>query len=172
MAAARWTPCSPAIRAWPRSTRPATREFRADPRAMAALPVRDAPAGHALRTRFEGSGMQHAVEPAVPNWPITLDIRDVPFNTALRTLLRLAPGVAYRKEGDIYIVGMKQQPVEQTTASQEIQPPEEANATPEYQYEKLPLNFSSFQVMAYVLSGQQVPTEVDIQGGGGGGGYG
>src|SRR5207244_1940351 len=61
------------------------------------------------------------------------------------------------------------QPVEQTTASQEIQPPEEANAQPEYQYEKLPLNFSSFQVMAYVLSGQQVPTEVDIQGGGGGG---
>ena len=40
-----------------------------------------------------------AVEPAVPNYPITLDIRDVPFNTALRTLLRLAPGVAYRKEG-------------------------------------------------------------------------
>src|SRR5205823_12247718 len=68
-----------------------------------ALPIsislRDAPLRTALETLFQGTGLQHAVEPAVPNFPITLDVREVPFSTALRTLLRLAPGVTYRKEG-------------------------------------------------------------------------
>jgi uncharacterized membrane protein YgcG len=140
------------------------------------LSLRDVPLRTALETLFNGTGLQHAVEPTVHNFPITLDIRDVPFSTALRTLLRLAPGVTYRKEGDIYIVGMRQPQADQTAATQEIQPPEEANATPDLQYEKVPLNFTHYEVMAYVLGGQPIPTEVDLQGGSsggiGGGGYG
>src|SRR5439155_4147241 len=86
--------------------------------APAAAPItlhlRDTPLRSALETLFEGTGLQHAVEPAVPNYPITLDIRDVPFSSALRTLLRLAPGVTFRKEGEIYIVGMRQPTPEPT----------------------------------------------------------
>src|SRR5439155_26929438 len=92
------------------------------------LSLRDTPLRTALETLFTGTGLQHAVEPAVPNYPITLDIRDVPFSTALRTLLRLAPQVTYRKEGDIYVIGMRQPQVEQTTAEQEVQPPDQTNA--------------------------------------------
>src|SRR5947207_15448412 len=51
------------------------------------LSLRDTPLRTALQMLFEGSGLQHAVEPAVPNYPSTLDLRDVPFSTTLRTLL-------------------------------------------------------------------------------------
>src|SRR6266581_216347 len=91
------------------------------------LSLRDTPLRTALQMLFEGSGLQHAVEPAVPNYPVTLDIRDVPFSTALRTLLRLAPQVVYRKEGDIYIVGMRAPQVD-TTSVTDIQPPDQTNA--------------------------------------------
>ena len=91
--------------------------------AAAAKPAKgdhSVPAGraapHGIGDSVQGSGLQHAVEQAVPNYPITLDIRDVPFDTALRTLLRLAPQVTYRKEGDIFIIGMRQPQVD-TTAS-------------------------------------------------------
>src|SRR5690349_5708290 len=76
---------------------------RAEP-AGVTLSLRDVALRSALQTLFEGTGLQHAIEPAVPNYPITLDVRDLPFSTALRTLLRLAPQVVYRKEGDIYII--------------------------------------------------------------------
>src|SRR5438067_8128412 len=109
------------------------------------LSLRDVPLRTALETLFTGTGLQHAVEPAVPNYPITLDIRDVPFGTALRTLLRLAPGVTYRKEGDIYIVGMRPAQVEQPTAGQDITPPEQTNPVADYQYEKAPLNYTHYQ---------------------------
>src|SRR5947209_11190855 len=136
------------------------------------LSLRDVPLRTALQTLFEGSGLQHAVEPAVPNYPITLDVRDVPFSTALRTLLRLAPGVTYRKEGDIYIVGMRPAQVETQNTAQDIQPPDQTTTVAEYQYEKVPLNYTHYQVMGYVLSAQPIPTEDQVQSGGGGGGYG
>src|SRR5438093_4678272 len=119
---------------------------RAEP-AKVALSLRDVPLRDALRTLFEGSGMQHAVEPAVPNYPITLDIRDVPFNTALRTLLRLAPNVTYRKEGDVYIVGMRQPQVEQPTANEVNPQPEQTPGVPQLQWEKVPLSYTHSSVL-------------------------
>jgi hypothetical protein len=157
------------------------------PVAPVTLSLRDVPLRTALETLFTGTGLQHAIEPAVPNYPITLDVRDLPFSTALRTLMRLAPGVTYRKEGDIYIIGMRQPPIDPTAAAQDVQPLDAANAPPEYQYVKLPLNFSNYQVMASLLGGQPIPTEAQVSGGGssgigggiggasggyGGGGYG
>jgi hypothetical protein len=133
--------------------------------APVTLSLRDVPLRSALETLFTGTGLQHAIEPAVPNYPITLDVRDLPFGTALRTLMRLAPGVTYRKEGDIYIIGMREPQIDQTAAP-DIQPLDAANAPAEYQYEKLPLNFSNYQVMAYLLGGQPIPTEAQVSGGG------
>jgi hypothetical protein len=137
--------------------------------APVTLSLRDVPLRTALETLFNGTGLQHAIEPAVPNYPITLDIRNLPFGTTLRTLMRLAPGVTYHKEGDIYIVGMRAPAVDPTAVALDAPLPDEGTAPPEYQYEKLPLNFSSYQVMGSLLGGQQIPTEVEISGGGAGG---
>src|SRR5207247_1546120 len=139
------------------------------------LSLRDVPLRTALQTLFEGSGLQHAVEPAVPNYPLTLDVRDVPFSTALRILLRLAPQVTYRKEGDIYIIGMRPAQVDTQNTAQDIQPPDTTTTVAEYQYEKVPLNYTHYQVMGYVLSAQPIPPEDQAQSGGRsgeGGGYG
>jgi hypothetical protein len=86
--------------------------------------------------------------------------------------MRLAPGVTYRKEGDIYIIGMRPPQID-PTAWQDVQPLDQANALAEYQYEKLPINFENYQTLASLLGGQPIPTEVQVSGGGqGGGGYG
>src|SRR5262249_58186384 len=92
-------------------------------------------------------------------------VHDVPFATALRTLLRLAPGVTYRKEGDVYIIGMRPPQVDNTNNVTDIQAPDQTNTVAEYQYEKLPLNYTHYQVMGYVLGGQTIPTEADVTGG-------
>jgi hypothetical protein len=133
------------------------------------ISLRDAPLRTALQTLFEGSGLQHAVEPTVPNYPITLDIRDVPFQTALRTMLRLAPGITFRKEGDIYIIGMRQQTVPQETVGTDITQPDTTTAVAEAQSEKIPLNYTHYLIMGSVLGGVEIPTEDRVQGGGGGG---
>src|SRR5436190_9639307 len=114
--------------------------------APVTISLKDAPLRTALETLFQGTGLQHAVEPAVPNYPITLDIREVPFSTALRTVLRLAPQVTYRKEGDIYVIGMRPPQVDTTNAVQDIQPVDQTNTVAEYQYEKVPLNYTHYQV--------------------------
>jgi hypothetical protein len=157
---------------------PAAAPAAASQPAPITLSLRDLPLRTALEALFNGTGLQHAVEPAVPNYPITLDIRDVPFSTALRTLLRLSPGVTYRKERDIYVIGMRQPPAGQPTAQEAVQPPDQTSARPEYRYEKVPLNFTHYEVMGYILGGTSFPTENQISGGGGGigggigGGYG
>jgi hypothetical protein len=139
--------------------------------ANVTLSLRDAPLRTALQTLFEGSGLQYAVDPTVPNFPITLDIRDVPFNTALRTLLRLAPGITYSKEGEVYIIRPRPQQVPQETV-QDVTPPDQSQAVADAQSEKVPLNYTNYQVMGYILGGITIPTEDQVQSGGGGGGYG
>jgi hypothetical protein len=118
---------------------------------------------------FEGSGLQHAVEPAVPNYPITLDIRDIPLASALRTLLRLAPGVVYRKEGEIFIVGMRPPAAAPNQGYTEpAAPVEVAAGSGDEQWEKIPLHYLHPAIAAYVLNGRLVPNELELQTGLGG----
>jgi hypothetical protein len=143
-----------------------------------ALRLEGTPLRTALEMLFTGSGQQLAVEPAVPDYPITLNIHGVPFDTALRTLLRLAPGATYRKEGEIYIVGMRQPAPEPAGNGSEPEPPVETEpAVGGEQVVRIPINYIHPAILAYVLNGRLVPTEDQFQpgiGGGGGnlGGYG
>jgi hypothetical protein len=137
------------------------------------LRLQDTPLRTALQMLFEGSGLQHAVEPGVPNVPITLDIRDVPFDTALRMLMRLA-GATYRKESNIYVIGLRQPPQELVQNSYEPPAPVEAAAAAGGQrWEKIPLKYIHPLVLAAVLGGQVIPTEDQVTPGIGSlGGYG
>jgi type II secretory pathway component GspD/PulD (secretin) len=87
------------------------------PGGRVSLDLRDLPLRQAVDKLFQGTGQQFAVEPAVPNYPITVRFHDVPFEAALRTLLRLAPGVTYRKEDDTYVIGMRTPQAETPAAS-------------------------------------------------------
>src|SRR5947209_854801 len=53
----------------PAAAAPVSRES-----APVSLHLQDTPLRTALRTLFEGSGLQHAVEVGVPNYPITLEL--------------------------------------------------------------------------------------------------
>jgi hypothetical protein len=147
----------------------------ADPTTKITLDLRDVPFRTAIEALFERTGLQYAVEPAVPNIPVTLTVRDIDFTTALRTLTRLA-GVTYRKESTIYVIGLRPPPTTQTDiSSQELAP----TTSPEQQladqtWEKIPILFNSYQIMAYAFGGSTLPTEADLFGlsTGGGGGFG
>jgi hypothetical protein len=134
-----------------------------------ALRLEGTPLRTALEMLFTGSGRQLAIEPAVPDYPITLNIHGIPFDTALRTLLRLAPGATYRKEGEIYIVRMRQPALEPAGNGSEPQPPVEAEpAVGGEQVVRIPINYIHPAILAYVLNGRLIPTEDQFQPGIGG----
>jgi hypothetical protein len=135
-----------------------------------SLTLRDTPLRSALELLFQQSGLQHAVEAAVPNVPVTLNLRDATFATALRVITRLA-GVTYRKEGDVYVIGLRQPPVAETTTT-EIAPPEQAAVPTEQTWEKIPVQFNSAIALSAAFGGSILPTEVEVTGGFGAGGAG
>jgi hypothetical protein len=138
-----------------------------------SLTLRDTPLRTALELLFQQSGQQHAVEAAVPNVPVTVNLRDATFATALRVITRLA-SVTYRKEGDVYVIGLRQPPAVETTTTERT-PPETAQTPTEQTSEKIPIQFNHAAIFAYAFGGTVLPTEDQIQSGGGGGlggGYG
>jgi hypothetical protein len=138
-----------------------------------SLTLRDTPLRTALELLFQQSGLQHAVEAAVPNIPVTVNLRDSTFATALRVITRLA-GVTYRKEGDVYVIGLRPPPAVESTTT-ETAPPEQAQTPTEQTWEKIPIQFNHAAIFAYAFGGTVLPTEDQVQSGGGGGyggGYG
>jgi type II secretory pathway component HofQ len=71
------------------------------------LHLKEVPLRQALEQLFEGTGLQFAIAPDVPNPPITIELRDEEFATALRQIVRLSAVATYRKEGSIYIIGVR-----------------------------------------------------------------
>jgi hypothetical protein len=61
----------------------------------------ETPLRAAIDAVFAGTGHQYAVNPDVPDVPINVEIRDLPFQTALRLILRIAarqvPGLTVSK---------------------------------------------------------------------------
>jgi hypothetical protein len=75
------------------------------------LDFKDVPLRAAVEKLFAGSDLQYAIEPTVPNVPITLQVRDTPLIDALRRLIRTAaprvPGLTYAVEDNIYIIRVR-----------------------------------------------------------------
>jgi type II secretory pathway component HofQ len=71
------------------------------------LQLTDVPLRRALALLFKGTGLQYAVAPDVPNPPITLELRDEEFATALRQIVRLSAVATYRKEGSVYVIDVR-----------------------------------------------------------------
>lgn len=73
---------------------------------LRGIPLRDA-----LELLFQGSGLQYAVDPNVPNVLVSANLRDQPITDALRTLLRQvspqAPGVTFTEDNGIYVIKIR-----------------------------------------------------------------
>jgi len=74
--------------------------------------ISQAPLRQSLKLILQGTGITYAVEPTVPDVPITLQLHDVDVIQALRLLTRLAatahPGVTLRRSENIWIIGLRQ----------------------------------------------------------------
>src|SRR5205823_5423669 len=51
--------------------------------------LRDIPLKSALELLFQGTGLNYAVDPTVPNVLLTINLKDQPLRTALRTMIHL-----------------------------------------------------------------------------------
>ena len=146
------------------------------------LDLRDIPLRDAIALLFQGSGLQYTIDPNVTNVPVTLNIRDIGLAAALRLIVRQAavsiPGLTSAKEGDIYMVRIRQ--AAPTTAPPvEEAPPDQLASDAELTWEKVPIQFNNVAVFAVAFGGTMLPTEQDVllnSGSGGrggmGGGYG
>ena len=76
----------------------------AGPETKISLDLRDVPFRTAIDALFGPTGLQFAIEPTMPNIPVTVSLRDVDYSVALRTILRLAQAT-YRKDTNIYVIG-------------------------------------------------------------------
>src|SRR5947209_3137014 len=101
----------------------AARPAPAPAQTTVSLELKQTPLHQALSLLFSQSGLQYVIAPDVPDGPVTMHVHDIPFAEALRTLLRLSSvttymqgagvihrDVTYRKEGDIYVIGLRQGP--------------------------------------------------------------
>src|SRR5689334_7559484 len=61
-----------------------------DPDRKVTLNLKDTPLRSAIDALFQGTGLQYAVDPNVPNVPLTITLRDVGLQAALRILIRQA----------------------------------------------------------------------------------
>lgn len=149
----------------------------ATPDKQVTLDLRDIPLRNAIALLFQGTGIQYAIDPNVTNVPVTLNIRDISLPAALRLIVRQAavsiPGLTSAKEGDIYLIRIRQAPPPAPAVAEE--PPVDQQASDqELTWEKIPIQFNNVAVFALAFGGTMLPTELDVlmNSSGGGGGYG
>ena len=135
------------------------------------LNLKDVPLRSAIELLFAGSGLQYSIDPVVQNVPVSLSIRDVSLQAALRLVIRqastLQPGLTVTREGDIFVVRVRP-PAAPTTTPTEEAPPEDTGVG-EITWEKIPIQFNSVMAFVAAFGGDRIPTELDVLGMSGGG---
>ena len=151
----------------------------ADADRKVTLNLKDVPLRTAIDALFAGTGFQYSVDPNVQNVPVTLTIRDIGLQAALRLLVRQAataqPGLTFSKDADIFVVKIRQ-PSQIAAPVADDAPPEYTDKASEFTWEKIPIQFNNVAVFTLAFGGVMLPTEADVLLGGGmggmGGGYG
>src|SRR5437660_861823 len=143
------------------------------------LNLRDTPLRDAINLLFTGSGYQFSIDPNVPNIPISLNIRDVGLQQALRLIVKqaatLQPGLTFSRDGDIFVIKIRQQTAPAPETGNEPPPESQAGDIEALTWEKIPVQFNDVMVFVLAFGGTMLPTEAEVKGfggNGGGGGYG
>src|SRR3569833_2396892 len=124
--------------------------------------LRDVPLRSAIDSLFAGTGLQYSVDPNVLNVPVTLNLRDIGLQSGLRLLVRQAataqPGLTFSKDGDIYVIRIRQaQPA--APQIQDEPPPEYTEKATEFTWEKIPIQSNNVMVFTLAFGGTMLPTE-------------
>ena len=146
------------------------------------LNLESASIADALKLLFRSVGYNYTLDESVVGGYVTVSLKDVTFETALRTILRSAnPPLTYRVDGGVYIITPKVETYETTTA----EPTVEEQPQPQVRTEKIVLQHLDSLAVAQLLGGTAIAlnqTGWTYSGGGydgyggwggyGGGGYG
>lgn len=165
----------------------ATLVFFTLPQARAAsdqrvtINLKEIPLRTAIDSLFTGTGIQYSVNPDVLNVPVTLTIRDIGLESALRLMIRQAsvaqPGLTFTKDGDIFVVKVRREPVAAPAQAEDL-PPEYTPEATQFEWERIPIQFNNVAVFVLAFGGKMLPTEAQLlqssngSGNGMGGGYG
>ncbi|MGC8784035.1 MAG: STN domain-containing protein [Armatimonadota bacterium] len=118
------------------------------------LTLESASIADALKLLFRSTGYNYTLDESVVQGYVTVSLKDVTFETALRTILRAAnPPLTYRVDGGVYIISPKVETYE--TGSQDLQQPEEP-PQPQVRTEKITLQHLDSLAIAQVLGGGAV----------------
>jgi len=135
------------------------------------LNLESASIADALKLLFRSVGYNYTLDESVASGYVTVSLKDVTFETALRTILRSAnPPLTYRVDGGVYIITPKVETYE--TGVAEAQPEEPPQ--PQVRTEKITLQHLDSLAVAQLLGGTAVALNQTgwTYSGGGYGGYG
>ncbi|MHB9036087.1 MAG: secretin and TonB N-terminal domain-containing protein [Armatimonadota bacterium] len=133
-----------------------------------SLDLKDVDVRSAIEAVFRNTGKNFALDPNVAGTIPSVSFRDVPFETALKSLTKTA-GLVFRMDQNIYLISKKP---EVASAPESVGPPsgspevESPTSSPDVVIDKVPLNYSSPSEILAVMGGG------GREYGGFGGGYG
>jgi hypothetical protein len=134
------------------------------------LNLENADLRYALKLLFNSVGVSYTLDQAATG-VVTVALTDVPFRTALESILRAAGGdrkLTYRVEDAVYNITLKQEDTQTTTASTD---PEPAVKTNNERIVKITLNFADAAAIAQAFGGGIITSQfsASVMGGFGGG---
>ena len=136
------------------------------------LNLKDVPLRDAIDALFRGAGLQFTVDPNVPNVPVTLNIRDVGLQQALRIIVRQSavavPGLVATHSGDIWEIRIRQAAPPPAADPLDRGPEYPENFDHNLTWEKIQVQFNNVAVFVLAFNGQMLPTEADVILGGSG----
>jgi hypothetical protein len=135
------------------------------------LNLESASVADALKLLFRSVGYNYTLDESVVGGYVTVSLKDVTFETALRTILRSAnPPLTYRVDGGVYIITPRVETYETTTA----EPLVEEQPQPQIRTEKITLQHLDSLAIAQLLGGGAVALNQTgwTYSGGGYGGFG
>jgi hypothetical protein len=136
------------------------------------LNLESASVADALKLLFRSVGYNYTLDESVVGGYVTVSLKDVTFETALRTILRSAnPPLTYRVDGGVYIITPRVETYETTTT----EPLVEEQPQPQIRTEKISLQHLDSLAIAQLLGGNAVAlnqTGWTYSGGMGGYGFG
>jgi type II secretory pathway component HofQ len=135
---------------------------------MISLELRDTPVRTAIDSLFKGTGKNYAIEPGVTGTIPNLSLKDVTFDQALKTLTKSA-GLTYKKEGNVFLIGVKQQvevqpPVPTAVDTSAVEQPAEMDR----KVEKIALNYADAMDISGIFGGSNFQSRSSSLAGGGG----